>query len=112
MTKLDYHDAQNVSDNIIATHQALDEALLKFSALTESMICASRTANMPAAESQKALEAVTDGISGLMASRRGFVSAHKHMIIVRNHSNHQVTDFGCLSGDGPVKGKSPLRVAA
>ncbi|NJM50853.1 MAG: hypothetical protein HC843_08200 [Sphingomonadales bacterium] len=112
MTKLDYHDAQNVSNNIIATHEALDEALLKLSALTESMVFASRNAGMPAADSQKALEAVTDGISGLIASRRGFVSAHKHMIIVRNQSNQQVTDFGCLGSGGPLKAKSPLRVAA
>ena len=111
MTELDYHEAQNVSDNIIATHAALDEALLKLSQLTGSMVQASRTSQMPAADSQKALEAVSEGISSLMTSRRGFVSAHKHMIVIRGKSNHQETDFGCL-GEGPLKGNTPLRVVA
>jgi len=111
MTELDYQDAQNVSDNIVATHEALDEALLKLSTLTGSMVLAGRTAQMPAAENQKAFEAVSEGISSLMDSRRGFVSAHKHMVVIRGRSNQQETDFGCL-GRGPNRGSSPLRVVA
>lgn len=111
MIDLDYRRAQNVSDDILATHTALDEALLKLSALTKSMVDASRDAGMPAAKNQKALEAVSEGIISLMASRRGFVSAHKHMIVIRGESTQQETDFGCL-GNGPLKGKSPLRAVA
>ena len=111
MTELNYDDAQNVSDDIIATHQALDEALLKLSELTGSMVQASRSSDMPAAENQKALEAISEGISGLMTSRRGFVSAHKHMVVIKNKSNQQETGFGCL-GDRPLTGSTPLRVAA
>ena len=111
MTELDFHDAQKVSDNIIATHIAIDEALLKLTDLTGSMVQASRTAGMPAAHSQKALEAVSEGLVNLMASRRGFVSAHRHMVFIRDKSNQQETDFGCLR-DGPLKGRAPLKVVA
>jgi hypothetical protein len=111
MTNLDYKAALKVSDDIIEAHEALDDALLKLTALTQSMVQASRSAQMPAGDSQKALEAVSDGISGLMASRRGFVSAHKHMIIVKGLSNQCETDFGCLS-DGPLKRSAHLHIAA
>ncbi len=111
MIELEYKAADKVSDDILKTHAALDEALLQLSVLTQSMVEASRSAQIPAAESQKALEAVSDGITGLMASRRGFVSAHKHMIIIKGLSNQCETDFGCLNS-GPARGSSPLRIAA
>jgi hypothetical protein len=111
MINLDYQNAQNVSDNIIATHIAIDEALLKLSDLTQSMVIACRDSAMPASQSQKALEAVNEGFTSLMASRRGFVSAHKHMIMVRGISTQKETDFGCLGG-GPIAGNTPLRVVA
>jgi hypothetical protein len=111
MIELEYKIAKDVSDNILQTHAALDEALLQLSALTQSMVQASRSAQLPASESQKALEAVSEGITGIMASRRGFVSAHKHMIVIKNLSDQRETGFGCL-GSGPVRGEVPLRIAA
>lgn len=114
MIDLNYHQASEVSNNILATHEALDDALLKLSALTQSMVHASRGAGMSAGKSQKALEAISEGLSGLMVSRRGFVAAHKHMIIIRNQSNHQVTDFGCnANGTSPSRGSAAgLRAVA
>jgi hypothetical protein len=111
MIELEYNTALKVSDEIIQTHVALDEALMQLSSLTQSMVQASRNAQLKAGDNQKALEAVSDGISGLMTSRKGFVSAHKHMIAIKGLSNQRETDFGCL-GNGPVRGKSPLRIAA
>ncbi len=111
MIELEYNTAQKVSDGILQTHIALDEALLHMSALTQSMVEASRRAQLPACKSQKALEAVSDSISGLMASRRGFISAHKHMSTIKGLSNQCETDFGCL-GSGPARGQAPLRIAA
>ena len=70
MIDLNYHQASEVSNNILATHEALDDALLKLSALTQSMVHASRGAGMSAGKSQKALEAISEGLSGLMVSRR------------------------------------------
>ena len=113
MIDLNYHQASEVSNNILTTHEALDEALLKLSALTQSMVHASRGAGMSAGKNQKALEAVSDGLSGLMASRRSFVAAHKHMIVIRNNSNQQVTDFGCnLNEKSPKGSAAALRAVA
>lgn len=113
MIDLNYHQASKVSKDILATHEALDEALLKLTALTQSMVHASRGAGISAGKNQKALEAVSEGLSGLMASRRGFVSAHKHMIVIRNQSNHQVTDFGCnLNEKSPKGSAAALRAVA
>jgi hypothetical protein len=111
MIELEYASSQKVSDDIIQTHIAIDDALIQLSNLTKSMVEASRNANMKASDNQKALEAVSDGITGLMSSRKGFALAHKHMIHIKGQSDLVTTDFGCL-GHGPIRGKSPLRVVA
>ena len=111
MIELDYKSALKISNEIIQTHLALDEAMMQLSGLTQSVVQASRNAQLKAGDNQKALEAISDGINGLMTSRKSFVSAHKHMIAIKGVSNQCETDFGCL-GDGPVRGKTPLRIAA
>jgi Fe-S-cluster formation regulator IscX/YfhJ len=112
MHHVNHGDAERIASSIQTTHAAIDEAMLNFVQLTGTMLDAGRGSDIPAAASQKALEAATMAITNMCNARRDFVSAHRHMVALKGESDLREVGFGCL-GDGPITtGSANLRIAA
>jgi uncharacterized protein (DUF2252 family) len=101
MTNLNLEASLAVAEQINTTCSAMDQSISEMATLTSKIVSASRQSEMAPADSQEILQTMAHGFSQLIEGRAKFVSAHKQMIRVKQHSNHEVTDFGCW-GDGPL----------
>ncbi len=112
MHHVNFNDAERIAASIQTTHAAIDDAMINFVQLTGTMLAAGRGSDIPAAASQKAIEAATMAITNMCNARRDFVSAHRQMTALKGQSDLKEVGFGCL-GDGPITtGSANLRIAA
>jgi hypothetical protein len=109
MEQIAYSQAAQLASDIRSTHLSIDEALSDIANLTQSMLSVCRESTISAARSQAAIEEVTGGMVQMVAARKGFVAAHKHMVVVHKRSNLQEVNFGC-DGNGPIRITTGLRV--
>jgi len=90
--------ARKLAADIHRAHAAVDQALIEITRLTTDMLEIACESHIAAAEGQKALEAVTEGISTFVAGRSRIVRAHRQMAGIKGRSNLEVIDMGCLPG--------------
>jgi hypothetical protein len=109
MANIDYSQAVKLADNIRTANISIDDALSNVMNLTQSILTVCRDSEIPAAKSQAAIEEVTKGLVNLVDARKGFVAAHKHIVVVHRRSNLQEINFGC-AGDGPIRNPKGLHV--
>ena len=84
---------------------AFDSALLAQARLCASFVEANNEVKLPMATSQRILQSMTDGMSGLVASREHMTSVVRQLNLVQARSNLQTVSFGCPDGlPSPTKG--------
>ena len=77
---------------------AYDAALLAQARLCASFVEANDEVKLPMATSQTILQSMTDGMSGLVASRAHMTSVVRQLNLVQARSNLQTVSFGCPDG--------------
>jgi hypothetical protein len=77
---------------------AFDNALLAQARLCASFVEANSEVKLPMATSQRILQSMTDGMSGLVASRDHMTSVVRQLNLVQARSNLQTVSFGCPAG--------------
>lgn len=98
MHQVNLTSARKLADDIKLAHAAVDTALIQMTRLTTNMLEVGTETGLAAAEGQKALEAVAEGITTIVVGRSRIVRAHRQMVTLQDRSNLAVTDLGCLPG--------------
>ncbi len=94
------HKINKASGAVIASDTQASVAALDQAVLTQARLCASilETASesqLPMAATQKLLQSVAAGMSGLVASRTDMLSAVRTLNMLQMKSNLKETSFGC-----------------
>ena len=84
---------------------AIDSTLLAQVRLTASIIETAEEAKAPVMATQKLLQALSDNMSGLVASRSDFVTAVRELNFIQSRSNLKEMAAGCPNGIMPLNGK-------
>ena len=77
---------------------ALDQALAYQSRMCASVVEAAHDSNLSIATTQPLLEALTESMQGLSASRAHLAKAAREIALIQAKSNLRETSFGCPSG--------------
>ncbi len=109
MIHCDYEAAEKLAADIRSTHQAIDQALADVATLTNSVIEVCRSSNAPPSQTQAAIEGMAIGLTKMVDARKGFVIAHRKIVVAQRDSNLKEIGFGCV-GDGPITKPAGLRV--
>lgn len=91
---------------------AIDSTLLAQVRLTASIIETAGEAKAPVMATQKLLQALSDNMSGLVASRSDFATAVRELNFIQSHSNLKEMATGCPNGIMPRTGKIQDRQTA
>lgn len=93
-------EIQNATGAVVAADTQASVAALDSAVLTQARLCASvvegaAQSMLPISATQKLLQAMTDGMSGLVASRMEMVAVVRELTSIQKNSNLNVTSFGC-----------------
>ncbi|WP_397576413.1 hypothetical protein [Sphingorhabdus sp.] len=109
MVNFEHETARQLASDIRSTHQSIDNALADLASLAFSVIDVCRNSDAPPAHTQAAIEGVANGLTMMVDARKGFVNAHRKIVVAQRDSNLQEINFGCV-GPGPLTRPSGLRV--
>jgi hypothetical protein len=98
MHQINMTSARRLASDIKHAHAAVDTALIHMTRLATNMLEVGAETGLAAADSQKAIEAAAEGITGMVAGRNRIVRMHRQMASLKDQSNLAVTDLGCLPG--------------
>jgi hypothetical protein len=93
-----------IASDTQASVSALDNAVLAQARLCASIIETAGESKLPVAATQKLLQTMTSGISGLVASRSDIVTAVREINLLQSKSNLKTTSFGCPEGPPALTG--------
>lgn len=112
------HKVNKASGAVIASDTQASVAALDQAVLTQARLCASiletvGEAQLPMAATQKLLQSVAAGMSGLVASRTDMLCTVRTLNVLQMKSNLKETSFGCpdeyiptgVNISEPVKGE-------
>lgn len=77
---------------------AYDDALLNSVRMYASVIEATQASNLPAAQSQKLLASMTEGLQSVVRGRSELVATIRQLVAIKGQSNFAPEDFGCPVG--------------
>lgn len=109
MVNFEHETARQLASDIRSTHQSIDNALADLASLPFSVIDVCRNSDAPPAHTQAAIEGVANGLTMMVDARKGFVNAHRKIVVAQRDSNLQEINFGCV-GPGPLTRPAGLRV--
>ena len=84
---------------------AVDAAVMAHGKLCSSIVEASNASKLPIITTQKLLESMSAGLSGLIASRSDLAAAIRELTVIQAKSSLNETSFGCADGLPPLKGE-------
>lgn len=87
-----------VAHDVQTTIAAVDDALLTSARMCASVIEAMHGSNLPVAQSQQLLTAVTSGMASVLDGRAQMVEAIRRMHAIKGRSNLAPVDYGCPDG--------------
>ncbi|WP_300973146.1 hypothetical protein [Sphingomonas sp. LHG3406-1] len=87
-----------VAGDVRSAFDTVDDALLNGARMVVSVLEATQSANMPAAQKQRLLNNLTAGINGVLDGRGHLVSALKDMLEIKAQSNLAPVSYGCPEG--------------
>ena len=87
-----------VAGDIRNAFSAVDDALLNSARMCVSVIEATQGANIPAQQTQQLLRSITASMAAVVDGRDEIVTALKHMIAIKDHSNLAPVNYGCPAG--------------
>lgn len=110
MIHIEYETAEQLASDIRSAHLAIDTALSDLASLTFSVIEACRHSDAPPARTQATIEGVASGLTKMIDARKGFVNAHRKIVVAQRDSDLQEINFGCVPGPLTRPRPSALRV--
>ena len=110
-------DIKNSTGSVVAADTqasvaALDGAVLAQARLCASVLEAATESKLPARATQKLLQSMSEGMSGLVNSRAEVVAAVREINLIRHKSNLKTTAFGCPNDFWEPSGNSETEVTA
>ena len=99
---------RTVAKDLADVFGSFDAAILDVARLTTSIMETKQTAvGVTEAQSQRFIDSVADGFSKAVEGRRSIVAAQRALVLLKQGSNLDVYDFGCLGVD-ELQGASKL----
>ncbi len=98
MLNLDREKTQAVADQNRHAFAAMDDALAQAAQLTTAFLTAAQGSGLTAGESQRILKQIHDSASKIIEGRSDMLRATALLTRCIEHSQHQVTAFGCPLG--------------
>ena len=88
---------RTVAADINTAFGSFDAAILDTARLTASLMETKAASNVTPGRSQRVLDSIGTSINKLIEGRRDMVAAHRTLVAIKDESNLQVVDFGCLT---------------
>ncbi|BBD00804.1 MULTISPECIES: hypothetical protein [Sphingobium] len=98
MLNLDPIKTQAVADQTRQAFAAFDSALVDAAQLTTAFLAASQGSGLTASESQRILKQIHESATKIIEGRGDMIRATALLTRCLEHSQHEVTAFGCPIG--------------
>jgi hypothetical protein len=103
MPKFNPAAGQVVADELREAFVSIDTSVHDRARLMTTFIEAVKGSDLPPARSQRALRSLAASLNKCVESRADMIEAQKVMITIKNDSNLDVYDFGCLIGSAQAE---------
>lgn len=87
---------QLVADDLCSTFRSVDNSLHDAARLVSTFVEVCANSDLPPARAQKVLRAMSNSISRAVDMRADVIEAQRVLVTLKQNSNLDIYDFGCL----------------